>query len=982
MTKKMLIDAAHPEEVRVALLGQGNKIEDFDFESEAKKPLRGNIFLARVTRVEPSLQAAFVDYGGNRHGFLAFSEIHPDYYQIPVSDRKKLQEAEKEVAALAAELELSQRGDEEDDEDGNGEPNTHDDHDDAEASANGAVDPEDAETEDTSAEDNSAEDSGDDASDEEVLKAADNDDGDEEGSLKSDDSDDTDEEEEEEDVKKEDAVAADSDKTEQKEATSGADEEQPWVDLDDSENDLDVKADADDVDAIAEDEAAVEESQAEGDEDSAEASEDGDEEPVKKKAKKSAAAKARDERNALFERYKDAKRKRSALLRNYKIQEVIKRRQILLIQVVKEERGNKGAALTTYMSLAGRYCVLMPNTARGGGISRKIAHISDRRRLKRVVDSLDVPQGMGLIIRTAGAKRTKTEIKRDYDYLLRLWENIRTLTLKSIAPCLVYEEASLIKRAIRDLYDKDISKVMVEGEAGYREAKDFMKMLMPSHAKNVQPYKDNAPIFLKYGVENQLDGMYQPSVRLKSGGYIVIHQTEALVAIDVNSGRSTRERNIEQTALKTNVEAAEEAARQFRLRDLAGLIVIDFIDMEEPRNNRKVEKALKDAMKNDRARVQLGRISSFGLLELSRQRRRSGIVDGTTQSCPTCAGAGVIRSHEIASLRILRAIEGEAISGKVGRILLRASTDVSLHILNHNRDWINRIEAANGVKIEILADPDKAGDAYDLEKSGTPSEVTGEQAFVRADLTAPPESEDETSDDDKESSSQAPHEDSDEQPSGRKRRRRRRGRKDAQSDNRADHTQDDADGDEKSASENDEQKADGDKEEDGKRKRRRRGRRGGKRNRRNVSEESQNAENAGDSQDAPAQAQPDDSPQSPEETASTADKSNDETSVTEAAESRAETTPQNEGEEKPKAKRTRKRTKRKSAKDSEDSSASAPEAPSNSAPEAKAEEKAVSASNGKSEAVKAAEEKPAAIEAEPAPKKPARKGWWQRATGA
>ena len=979
MTKKMLIDAAHPEEVRVALLGQGNKIEDFDFESEAKKPLRGNIFLARVTRVEPSLQAAFVDYGGNRHGFLAFSEIHPDYYQIPVSDREKLQEAEKEVAALAAELELSQRGDEEDDEDGNDEPNAHDDRDDNEASASG--DAEGAETADASVEDTGTEDSGDDASDEEVLKAADNDaDGDEEASPKSDDGDDADEEEEEEDVKEEDDAAADSDGTEQKEATSGADDEQPWVDLDDNENGSDVKAEADDEDAAVEDD-ATEDNQEDGDDDGAEASEDGDEEPANKKTKKSAAAKARDERNALFERYKDAKRKRSSLLRNYKIQEVIKRRQILLIQVVKEERGNKGAALTTYMSLAGRYCVLMPNTARGGGISRKIAHISDRRRLKRVVDSLDVPQGMGLIIRTAGAKRTKTEIKRDYDYLLRLWENIRTLTLKSIAPCLVYEEASLIKRAIRDLYDKDISKVMVEGEAGYREAKDFMKMLMPSHAKNVQPYKDNAPIFLKYGVENQLDGMYQPSVRLKSGGYLVIHQTEALVAIDVNSGRSTRERNIEQTALKTNVEAAEEAARQFRLRDLAGLIVIDFIDMEEPRNNRKVEKALKDAMKNDRARVQLGRISSFGLLELSRQRRRSGIVDGTTQSCPTCAGAGVIRSHEIASLRILRAIEGEAISGKVGRILLRASTDVSLHILNHNRDWINRIEAANGVKIEILADPDKAGDAYDLEKSGTPSEVTGEQAFVRADLTAPSESEDEASDDDQETSSKARHEDSDEQPSGRKRRRRRRGRKDAQSDNRADHTQDDADGDEKSASENDEQKADGDKEDDGKRKRRRRGRRGGKRNRRNASEESQNAENAGEGQDAPAQAQPDEGAQPSEDSP----KSNDETSVTEAAESSADTAPQNEGEEKPKAKRTRKRTKRKSAKDSEDSSASAPEAPSNTAAETKAEEpaeKAASASNGKSDAVKAEKEKPAAIEAEPTPKKPARKGWWQRATGA
>ena len=528
-------------------------------------------------------------------------------------------------------------------------------------------------------------------------------------------------------------------------------------------------------------------------------------------------------------------------MRNYKIQEVIKRRQILLIQVVKEERGNKGAALTTYLSLAGRYCVLMPNTARGGGISRKINNSTDRRRLRRVVDSLDVPKGMGLIIRTAGSKRTKTEIKRDYDYLLRLWENIRALTLKSIAPCLIYEEASLIKRAIRDLYDKDISKVLVEGEAGYREAKDFMKMLMPSHAKHVQPYKDPAPIFLRHSVETQLDGMYQPSVRLKSGGYLVIHQTEALVAIDVNSGRATRERNIEQTALKTNIEAAHEAARQFRLRDLAGLIVIDFIDMEEPKNNRKVEKALKEALKNDRARIQIGRISSFGLMELSRQRRRSGIVDGTTQSCPTCSGAGVIRSNEMAALRILRAIEGEAISGKVGRIAARTSIDASLYVLNNHRDWLKRIEDANGVSIEIIADTNKAGDDYDLEKSGAPRERKVKAQVVQADQSEDIEVEEPTAQTAEESA-----EDNDNtREGGQKKRRRRRRRKETS--DKADTTQSegvqsDANGaDEESQPENSAAESDASDDEEKPKRRRRRGRRGGRRNKRAVDEQGNQA---------------------------------------------------------------------------------------------------------------------------------------------
>ncbi len=939
MTKKMLIDAAHPEEVRVALLTQG-KIEDFDFESAAKKPLRGNIFLARVTRVEPSLQAAFVDYGGNRHGFLAFSEIHPDYYQIPVSDRELLQEAEKEVTALAAELELAQRGDDEDGDDADIDDGDIDDGDgddgdgdDGRSSASYDDDGDDADYNDVKADDDS------DATADDIAKVTGAD------GRDADRDDDAQEEEEEEDVKGEDDDVEDGDASEPEEnSESKNSDEQPWVEHNDD-------------DALM----AREEEIEEGAPEPVEASDDQSAEAAPAKKEKSAAAKARDARNQLFERYKNAKRKRSNLLRNYKIQEVIKRRQILLIQVVKEERGNKGAALTTYLSLAGRYCVLMPNTARGGGISRKIAHSSDRRRLRRVVDSLDVPQGMGLIIRTAGAKRTKTEIKRDYDYLLRLWENIRTLTLKSIAPCLVYEEANLIKKAIRDLYDKDISKVLVEGEAGYREAKDFMKMLMPSHAKNVQPYKDPAPIFLRHGIESQLDGMYQPTVRLKSGGYIVIHQTEALIAIDVNSGRSTRERNIEQTALKTNIEAATEAARQFRLRDLAGLIVIDFIDMEEQKNNRKVEKALKEAMKHDRARVQVGRISSFGLLELSRQRRRSGIVDGTTQSCPTCAGAGVIRSHEIAALRILRAIEGEAISGKVGRITLHASTDVALHILNHNRDWIHRIEAQNGVTIEILADFSKAGDVYDLEKSGVPRERE-EQTHIRADQTASVETVEEDDDAEEEEVREPPaDEDAEEKRApGRKRRRRRRGgRKDSQNDDGGETSAnaDDASDDEKSGDEQTDIAA----SDEEKPKKRRRGRRGGRRNRRNGASDDKN-DSAETTTQASEEVQSDGDPQSADAAAETPVEAPALTSDA-VAEAPA-----------PK-KRTRKRRVKKADIVVEEAPASgAEDADANgSAKTDEQEPKAASEPAEKSSSPKAEEET--------SPKKPAKKGWWQRATG-
>ncbi|HJV43040.1 ribonuclease E/G, partial [Caulobacter sp.] len=517
MSKKMLIDAAHAEETRVVVV-DGTRVEEFDFESQTRKQLRGNIYLAKVTRVEPSLQAAFVEYGGNRHGFLAFNEIHPDYYQIPVADREALMR----------------------------------------------------------------DDSGDDDDDTPVSRRASG--GDDEDDV------------------------------------NGGDHA-----VDDEEDDVEEEL---------------------------------------------------------------ARRKRR-LMRKYKIQEVIRRRQIMLVQVVKEERGNKGAALTTYLSLAGRYGVLMPNTARGGGISRKITAVTDRKRLKSVVQSLDVPQGMGLIVRTAGAKRTKAEVKRDYEYLLRLWENIRENTLHSIAPALIYEEEDLVKRAIRDMYDKDLDGIWVEGDAGYKEARDFMRMLMPSQAKKVFNYRDPTPLFVKHKIEDHLAQIYSPVVPLRSGGYLVINQTEALVAIDVNSGKATRERNIEATALKTNIEAAEEAARQLRLRDLAGLIVIDFIDMDEAKNNRTVEKVLKDALKDDRARIQMGKISGFGLMEISRQRRRTGVLEGTTHVCEHCEGTGRVRSVESSALAALRAVEAEALKGS-GAVTLKVSRAVGLYILNEKRAYLQR----------------------------------------------------------------------------------------------------------------------------------------------------------------------------------------------------------------------------------------------------------------------------------------------------
>lgn len=548
MSKTMLIDAAHAEETRVAIV-DGRQVEEFDFESKTKRQLRGNIYLAKVTRVEPSLQAAFVEYGGNRHGFLAFNEIHPDYYQIPAADR----------AAIMAEA------------------NGDDDHDD------------------------------------EPIR--DSDDGESEGGL-------------------------------------------------------------------------------------------AEEERLKRR-----------------------------LMRRYKIQDVIKRRQILLVQVVKDERGGKGAALTTWLSLAGRYCVLMPNTGKGGGISRKITQATDRKRLKAAAAALDVPRGMGLIIRTAGAKRTKAEIKRDYEYLIRLWETIRETTLASHAPSMIYEEENLVRRAVRDMFDKDFDGIQVEGIEGFKEARDFMRVLMPSQAKKVHLYQGARPLFASNGIEDILTQIHQPVVPLKSGGYLVINQTEALVAIDVNSGRATKERNVEQTAFKTNCEAAVEAARQLRLRDLAGLVVIDFIDMDESKNNRTVEKILKDALAQDRARIQMGRISPFGLMEISRQRRRLGVIEGATEVCPHCQGAGRIRSAESAALMTLRAVDIEAGKNGAGSITLRICTEVALYILNHKRDYLQRLLERRGLNVVIQIDDTLARNEHAIDRTETNEDFVAPEATVSlADL--------------------------------------------------------------------------------------------------------------------------------------------------------------------------------------------------------------------------------------------------------
>ena len=695
-TKRMLVDAIHPEETRIVVTA-GNRLEEFDFESATRRQLRGNIYLAKVTRVEPSLQAAFVEYGGNRHGFLAFSEIHPDYYQIPVADRE----------ALLAEEEHEEES-----------------HDEAEETVS---------------------------------------------------------------------------------VPEGVAENDPEADPQETEEASHIEqapANSEPVESIG----------------------------------------GADALEEVPERRRSSQQRRH----QYKIQEVIKRRQVMLVQVVKEERGNKGAALTTYLSLAGRYSVLMPNTARGGGISRKITNAADRKRLKEITSDLEVPQGMGVILRTAGASRTKAEVKRDFEYLMRLWESVRTLTLQSQAPCLVYEEGSLIKRTIRDLYNKDIDEVLVAGDAAYREAKDFMKMIMPSHAKNVKPYGEEQPLFSKYGIENQLDQMFSPVVTLPSGGYIVINPTEALVSIDVNSGRSTKEHNIEDTALQTNLEAADEVARQLRLRDLAGLIVIDFIDMMENRSNRAVERKLKDALKDDRARIQVGRISHFGLMEMSRQRIRFGVVESSTHKCPICDGTGLVRSTESLALMIMRHVEDHVLRKQGQSINVRVPTEVALYVLNYKRDTLSALEARNALSITITADSKLTGHQFSIEKGETRVSSYVDQrvaSHVRVDSAVIEEADEEIEEEEiEEEAIEARQDNGEGEGGGRRRRRRRRrgGGNGERAEDRAPVQAREADaenGDEEGAEEAGEAETEG---EDGARadadsetrRRRRRGRRGGRRNRR------------------------------------------------------------------------------------------------------------------------------------------------------
>src|SRR6516165_6750610 len=675
MPNKMLIDAAHPEETRVVVL-RGNRVEEFDFESANRKQLRGNIYLAKVTRVEPSLQAAFVDYGGNRHGFLAFSEIHPDYYQIPIADRQALI-AEEERAQREAEVDAELRGrgrhrhrgaDRQRDRDivqfeGLAE---HASPEAAEVSpgeaALGGLPP--AETAD-------------------MAEPMSEPDAPSPGQLES------------QEAPREAAEGPAGETTTNQPiaeiAPTQVPKNEPSEAADISESGENHGETGDHL-AVAAETADEMAAPAEPDE----STNGGSEEPREEEAVESVGG-----ADALEEVQERVPRFR----RQYKIQEVIKRRQVMLVQVVKEERGTKGAALTTYLSLAGRYSVLMPNTARGGGISRKITSAEDRSRLKEIAQELEVPPGMGVILRTAGASRTKMEVKRDFEYLLRLWETVRDLTLKSVAPKLVYEEGSMVKRSIRDLYSKDIDEIIVAGELCFEEARDFMHMLMPSHVKHVKLYRDSQPLFTRYGIESQLDAMFSPVVQLRSGGYIVLNQAEALVAIDVNSGRATREHHIEDTALKTNLEAAEEIARQLRLRDLAGLIVIDFIDMDEKRNNRAVERRLKECLRHDRARIQVGRISHFGLLEMSRQRIRTSVLESSTEKCPVCGGSGHVRSVSSVALQLLRAIEEMLIKGATHNLIVRTRAEVALYVLNHKRAHLRALEERFHITITISADP-------------------------------------------------------------------------------------------------------------------------------------------------------------------------------------------------------------------------------------------------------------------------------------
>ena len=861
MTMRMLIDARHREETRVAVV-KGSRIEEFDFESAERKQLKGNIYLAKVTRVEPSLQAAFVDYGGNRHGFLAFSEIHPDYYQIPKEDREALLREEAEHAAEEAALRAEEDGDEDHDHD-------HDE---------GGV---------------------------EVLERP------------------HDDEEGEDEADAEAGEEAREGGRSRKRRGKGGGEDSPAEAL---------------------------------------------------------------------------RQRRMNLRRRYKIQDVIRRRQVLLVQVVKEERGNKGAALTTYLSLAGRYCVLMPNTAHGGGISRKISSAADRKRLKGIMADLKLPPTMGCIVRTAGLQRTKVEIKRDFDYLARLWDGIRENTLKSTAPALVYGDSDLLKRAIRDIYNRDIDEVIVEGEDGYRQAKDFMKLLMPSHAKKVKQYADAVPLFQRAGVEDQLSAMYNPVVQLKSGGYLVINPTEALVSIDINSGRSTREHNIEQTATATNLEAAHEIARQLRLRDMAGLVVIDFIDMDHSSNVRKVEKAMKEALKNDRARIQVGRISSFGLMEMSRQRLRTGVLEASTRACPHCEGTGLVRTASSAGLSALRLIEDEAARGRGSLLTLRASVEAAVYVLNRKRADIAEIEDRYGVRVEILPDGEQEGARMSVEAAGPPPAYAPkfDAPVEEIDDDIPEEIEDETDEEEEAEERRAdqPREEGDRDGNGRRRRRRRgrRGRGRPEGEGVEGASGEAADGEVEGEAETEAaeqtEAAEASGEGEGARRRSRRGRRGRGRNREEAGVTAEGAVGEAPVAEAPAAPEPveaeaevevEAAPKTRRRPRARAAKAE---TVTEAPTVEVPAPAEAAEEPAPKPKRTR----RKKADVEAEAAAPAPVVEEAEAPakpkrtrRKKAEAAPVAEAPAEEEAPAAEDEAPEA--ANDAPGGP-RRGWWQRTFGA
>lgn len=893
MATRMLIDARHQEETRVAVV-KSNRIEEFDFESADHKQIKGNIYLAKVTRVEPSLQAAFVDFGGNRHGFLAFSEIHPDYYQIPKEDREALLAAEAEAAEEEARL----RDEEED---------------------RGEMPGEEYDAEDESSE----------------------------------------------------ALAEDL-------AEDGLEE----VDT----------SDKDDV-------ATIEEGHLDGDEDEEDDEDESDEESDEdetdgKRKDRRGRGRGRGRRQGKGGRTRakevdEARAKRMALRRRYKIQDVIQRRQVLLVQVVKEERGNKGAALTTYLSLAGRYTVLMPNSSHGGGISRKISSASDRKRLKQVVSDLSLPRTMGLIVRTAGLSRTKTEIKRDFDYLARLWDEIRERTLSSAAPALIHSDSDLIKRAIRDIYNREIEEVVVEGEAGYKSAKEFMKLLMPSHARRVKQYSDPVPLFQRYGAEDQLKAMYDPVVQLKSGGYLVINPTEALVSIDINSGRSTKEHNIEQTALHTNLEAAREIARQLRLRDMAGLVVIDFIDQEHHSNTRKVEKAMKEALKNDRARIQVGRISSFGLMEMSRQRLRTGVLEATTRDCPHCDGTGLVRTASSAGLSALRLIEDEAAKGRGSTIRLAASTEAAIYLLNEKRADLMEIEERYHVTVEVVPEGEDEGAKMTVSSHGPkPKDAPRFDTIV----------DDEDDDDDIVEDSDDDDDDRDEDGRSRKKRRRRRG---GRGRNKSRQDGDDSDRDNAEEEETSEgSDGEDDDDEDKPKKRRRRGgrRRGGRGRGRKTdevtAEDAENLEKVSEqvADDMAVVAGPDDSPETAEAAADEAEekpKPKKRAPRKKKAESEpvvdVEASNDAEAEEKPKPKKRAPRKKKAEAAPEISTEAPAEEAEeAKPAPKKRAPRKKKVDAEAPAETAEPAVEAPAAAPVENAGTedvaKPKR-GWWQRTFG-